>query len=108
MFTTLCTSICPMTMGAMPMDDMSMMSMDMEEDSHASSPCDHCDYDAEDVAYVAPSDEPIVAAELPTETFFAVLVQPNTIHIPLQGVPIANTGPPPISESLVGTVILRT
>ena len=106
------TVVCPITMGAMPMDmgnmpEMSHM-MQSDDEDKGEMPCEQCKKDKEEiVASFSSQTEFIVAASVPVTLFaFWELAEPTNNAI--QRMPLLANGPPIPTETLVGTVILRT
>ncbi|PIR51716.1 hypothetical protein COU77_04320 [Candidatus Peregrinibacteria bacterium CG10_big_fil_rev_8_21_14_0_10_49_16] len=105
------TVVCPVTMGSMPMDMGSMqtasqVSQDQDGDTGA-MPCEQCKEEKEEiVASFGPQTEVLFLATISTASLaFWELSEPlstnHQIHL------FANRPPIP-TETLVGTVILRT
>lgn len=108
-FSTLCASICPMNTGMMPMDmgEMHMAGHVMDHDMTNSQECETCDKETEDIAFINLSVESqqVAFAQNIVMTTVALVADDPHLHT-IKPIPI-DTGPPPLSEILVGTLILR-
>lgn len=91
----------------MHMDGMHTAAQEMHHDMDKQQACETCEMDSEDIAFLGLSTE----IQQPTLTFdvttFHMEVAADPIGIKPPPVFLANTGPPPLSQILVGTVILR-
>jgi hypothetical protein len=111
--TTICTSICPMNMGMMSMnmngDDMQMAAhttMDMGEQKEM--PCKRFEQEEEEIIALSSSSNTIqVVSHVPFAVFSVVVSYKDALHKKQSQLLLAN-GPPIPTETLVGTVILRT
>lgn len=114
-FTTICASICPMNMGGMDSmmsmhhGDVQMMehAMDMGEDQKE-MPCKRCEQDEDEVAALsAPTSIFQIVSHVPFVAFSSLSTYTDVIHAQQIRSILANAPPIP-TETLVGTVILRT
>ena len=98
-----------MNIGMQPMDmgEMHMAAQDMDHDMEAEQECETCDLESEDVAFSTITTEVQQTSHLLNTVMspVAVVFDSYTINSPRPF--LADTGPPPLSVSLVGTVILR-
>lgn len=109
------TIVCPITMGAMPMDmemenmqGMSHMTVDEDTADDDSMPCEQCVKEkAEIVGLLGPQTEIIFSVTMPT-SFLAYWELSEPLGAGNTYVPLFANGPPIPTETLVGTVILRT
>lgn len=114
-FTTTCTSICPMGMSmdremmSMSHSDMQMMHGDMPEKEQQKAPCEKCDHNQKEVVAIA---APAVKIQSPVHSLFSLIPIVAQYDAASLKQPVrllhSYTRPPPLAESLVGTVILRT
>ena len=114
-FTTICTSICPMGMNmdmemmSMPKGDMQMMHEGMAHKGQSKTPCEKCNHSQEQTVAIGTSTIKIQAS---VNALFSVV--PSFVHYKTVSLKQparllhAHTRPPPLAQSLVGTVILRT
>ncbi len=104
--------VCPITMGAMPMDmgNMSEMSHMMQSDDEDSGalPCEQCKKDKEEIVASFGSQAEATASVSVPVTFLVFWELAEPINSAIQKMPILANGPPIPTETLVGTVILRT
>lgn len=106
------TMICPVTMGAMPMDmgdaeEVSHMMQDDGED-HGSTPCEQCRSEKEEVtAAFGTQADAIFASSIPV-SFLAYWDLSQQVNIANSQLSLFGSGPPLPAATLVGTVILRT
>lgn len=109
---TICASICPMNVGmmsmSMDMGEMHMAAQEINHDMQGQQDCETCDKKSEDIAFLGLSLEIQQAAYTFNVLTSSVIFTTDTIHIEPQRLFLSNVGPPPLSQSLVGTVIFRT
>lgn len=106
------TIVCPISMAAMPMDmgDMQMphlMSGENDEDK-GSMPCEQCKKEKEEiVASFSSQTEISFAVSIPV-TLFAFWYIEESRNVASQAISLFANAPPIPTETLIGTVILRT
>ena len=111
LFTTLCTSVCPtgMAMASMNMGDMQMMAQQMGQETEKGMPCKKCEKeDGIEVSIVAPTVKIQLAHSMPIVYPPVTFVDTDGLHAQKVQLKNAINGPPPLSVSLVGTVVFRT
>lgn len=87
--------------------DMGGMHM-MDHHDMAQMPCSHCDQEEEEVALCNPTFKTFASTQIQYANVFSSPNYPTSAYKHPSGLPLANAGPPPLSQLLVGTVILRT
>lgn len=106
---TICASICPMNIGMEPMDmnGMHMAAQEMHHDMEATQACETCEKESEDIAFSNISLEVQQGSYLLSTALSPLARFPDATEIPKSKLFLVDAGPPPLSQSLIGTVILR-
>jgi hypothetical protein len=114
-FLTLCASICPMNMGMMPLNIMPMkhdnthvMAQEINHGEHKDVACEHYSQEREVAALSSPTFKMQQCSGVQCAFVSLSSVRTTNGFVARLGASLSNTDPPPFSESLVGTVILRT
>lgn len=99
-------------MGAMPMDMGNMPSMSQmvqsDDEENGAMPCEQCKKDKEEIVASFGSQSEITAPTSTPIVFFAFWEIREPLNTKNQRMPLLTNGPPIPTETLVGTVILRT
>jgi len=85
-----------------------MAAQEMDHDMQSQQDCETCEMESEDVAISDLSIHIHQAAHTFNTFIPSAVFAANTIHVQPQRLFLSNVGPPPLSQSLVGTVIFRT
>ena len=110
---TLCASMCPMNMGAMPMEhagmDHGMHAMHMQE-NQGSAPCEHCEEnELEEAAFLNTStatDFVFLSLNFSPSALFESITY---LDYELTGLSqITESRPPPLAHFITNKVVLRT
>lgn len=106
------TVVCPISMAAMPMDmgNMPEMSHMVQSDGEEGGemPCEQCKEDKEEIVASFGSQAEVTTPVNVPVTFLAFWELAEPINNAIQRMPLLANGPPIPTETLVGTVILRT
>ena len=116
-FTTLCASLCPMNVGGMPMnhEGMQMAAMhsgdEMKGMNHGDKkevPCKKCEKE-DNVEITISSSTPDVKTSNTLQVAYVAVASLSIDDLHVQKIKLKNSiNGPPLSVSLVGTVVLRT
>lgn len=108
-FATICASVCPMNMAAVPMDHtMPMMAQAMHStDERADVTCERCEQKGEELAIASASNVNAPSGIIHMFAVFHTIGTGSPVQLRKAGLPLANAGPPLRGDSLVGTVVLR-
>lgn len=98
-----------MDMSSMSHGEMQMMHGNMAHGEQKKMPCEKCDHNAEEIVTIA---VPSIRIQVSTQSLLSVIPMAFHYRTASHNQPTrllhAYTRPPPLAESLVGTVILRT
>jgi len=107
---TICTSICPMNTGAMPMNHQGMqMTRETHDGNNQNMPCDRCEDHTKNIAAITSTTSGMsIAAELPVVLFTWQFANQYRDQSHEYSRLLSSTGPPFPVDTITGTVILRT